>query len=88
VTLLAVTFLAVTFLAVAFLAVAFLAVAFFVVAFFVVTFFVVAFFAGTVRSPLAVARLVSLITSFKGRFGQGAVLRHARALRARWCGRS
>ncbi|HEY3212774.1 MAG TPA: hypothetical protein VGL16_06165 [Actinomycetota bacterium] len=60
-----------TFLAVAFFAVAFFVVAFFAVAFFVVAFFVVAFFAGTFHSRSAVARLVSLITSFKDASGKG-----------------
>jgi hypothetical protein len=62
----------VTFLVVAFLVVAFFAVAFFAVAFFAVAFFAVAFFAGTVRSPLTVARLVWLITSFKDAPGRGS----------------
>ena len=49
----------------AFFAVAFFAVAFFAVAFFAVAFFAATFFAGMIRSRSALARLVSLITSFK-----------------------
>jgi len=45
-------------------------VAFFAVAFFAVAFFAVAFFAGTVTPRSAVARLVSLITSFKDASGK------------------
>ena len=79
----AVAFFAVAFFAVAFLAVTFLAVAFFAVAFFAVAFLAVAFFAGTVTPRSAITRLVSLITSFKGHFGQEAVQEARWALRAR-----
>jgi len=78
----AVAFFAVAFFAVAFFAVAFLAVAFLAVAFLAVAFPAVAF-VGTDRSPLAVARLVSLITSFKDASGKGQLKGPLGGLRAR-----
>jgi hypothetical protein len=73
---------------VAFLVVAFFVVAFFVVAFFAVAFFAVAFFAVTVHSLRrgSPPRLADYI--LQGRFGQGAVQRHARAFARGGDGRS
>jgi len=70
-----VAFFAVAFFAVAFFAVAFFAVAFLAVAFLAVAFLAVAFLANTVTPRFAISRLVSLITSFQGHFGQEAIHR-------------